>query len=114
MRCVAPLRPIDVPTVFRDFDDYWQPFLGKQGAAPTYLAGLDAAAREGIREALRARLVAADDGSIAMSARAWTVQGSVGLLANSSYAATGVPTAVGRQLDSRSFACGLGDRVSLV
>lgn len=33
---------IDLPTVFRDFDDYWQPFLGKQGAAPTYLASLDA------------------------------------------------------------------------
>ena len=84
------VRAVDVPMHFRDFDDYWQPFLGNQGAAPTYLAGLDAAAREGIREALRARLVAADDGSIAMSARAWTVQGSVGLLANSSYAATGI------------------------
>ena len=28
---------------FRDLDDYWQPFLGNQSAAPTYLAGLDAA-----------------------------------------------------------------------
>ena len=84
------VRAVDVSMHFRDFDDYWQPFLGKQGVAPTYLAGLNAAAREGIREALRARLVAADDGSIAMSARAWTVQGSVGLLANSPYAATGI------------------------
>ena len=22
------VRPIDVPTVFRDFDGYWSPFLG--------------------------------------------------------------------------------------
>ena len=28
------VRAIDVPTVFRDFDDYWSPFLGGQGAAP--------------------------------------------------------------------------------
>jgi SAM-dependent methyltransferase len=27
-------RPIDVPTRFRDFDDYWSPFLGGQGPAP--------------------------------------------------------------------------------
>lgn len=25
------VRAIDVPTVFRDFDDYWAPFLGGQG-----------------------------------------------------------------------------------
>ena len=29
-------RAIDVPTVFRDFDDYWGPFLGGQGPAPGY------------------------------------------------------------------------------
>ncbi len=27
---------IEVPTVFRDFDDYWSPFLGGQGPAPGY------------------------------------------------------------------------------
>ena len=27
---------IDMPTVFRDFDDYWTPFLGGQGPAPAY------------------------------------------------------------------------------
>jgi SAM-dependent methyltransferase len=31
-------RPIEVPTSFRDFDDYWTPFLGGQGPAPSYLA----------------------------------------------------------------------------
>lgn len=70
-------RAIDIPMVFRDFDDYWQPFLGKQGAAPTYLATLDEASRDRIRDALKARLVAAADGSIAMTARAWAVHGTV-------------------------------------
>jgi trans-aconitate methyltransferase len=73
------VRPIDIPTVFRDFDDYWIPFLGKQGAAPTYLASLNENARDRIRDALKARLVPNADGTIAMTARAWTVQGAVPL-----------------------------------
>jgi hypothetical protein len=73
------VRPIDIPTVFRDFDDYWIPFLGKQGAAPTYLASLSEPARDRIRDALKARLVPNADGTIAMIARAWAVQGAVPL-----------------------------------
>jgi len=71
------VRPIEIPTVFRDFDDYWIPFLGEQGPAPTYLASLDGERRDRIREVLRARLVPSADGSIALSARAWAVQGTV-------------------------------------
>ena len=71
------VRSIDIPTIFRDFDDYWRPFLGKQGAAPTYLASLDGDSRDRIRDALKARLVVSPDGSIAMTARAWAVQGTV-------------------------------------
>ncbi len=43
------VRAIEIPTIFRDFDDYWLPFLGKQGAAPTYLATLDTEKRDHIR-----------------------------------------------------------------
>jgi trans-aconitate methyltransferase len=71
------VRAIDIPTVFRDFDDYWLPFLGAQGPAPTYLASLDDRTRTQIRDLLKARLPAAADGSIALTARAWAVQGSV-------------------------------------
>jgi SAM-dependent methyltransferase len=71
------VRAIDIETRFRDFDDYWTPFLGKQGAAPTYLASLDAEVRERIRAALQARLVPNADGTIALTARAWAVQGTV-------------------------------------
>jgi SAM-dependent methyltransferase len=73
------VRPIEIPTVFRDFDDYWIPFLGKQGAAPTYLASLNEEKRGRIRDALKIRLVPNADGSIALTARAWAVQGVVPL-----------------------------------
>ena len=69
------VRAIEIPTVFRDFDDYWTPFLGKQGAAPTYLASLDDAGRERIRAALQARLPVDADGTIALTAKAWAVRG---------------------------------------
>jgi SAM-dependent methyltransferase len=71
------VRSIAVPTVFRDFDDYWTPFLGKQGPAPTYVTSLDRETRDRLREILRARLVAAADGSITLTAQAWAVQGIV-------------------------------------
>ena len=34
------VRSIDVPTTFRDFDDYWSPFLGGQGPASIYAMSL--------------------------------------------------------------------------
>lgn len=71
------LRSIDIPTAFPTFDAYWTPFLGKQGAAPTYLASLNVETREQLRASLQARLAAAADGSITLNARAWAVQGSV-------------------------------------
>ncbi|HTM01644.1 MAG TPA: class I SAM-dependent methyltransferase [Candidatus Omnitrophota bacterium] len=66
---------IDVPTVFRDFDDYWNPFLGGQGPAPAYAMTLDEARRGRLRERLRARLPLEKDGSIHLIARAWAVRG---------------------------------------
>jgi SAM-dependent methyltransferase len=66
---------VTVATRFRDFDDYWTPFLGGQGPAPGYCAGLSDAARERLRNQLRATLPRARDGSIQLSARAWAVRG---------------------------------------
>lgn len=66
---------IDIETRFRDFDDYWRPFLGGQGAAPSYVLALDEHARQRLREALRQRLPVAPDGSICLQARAWAVKG---------------------------------------
>jgi trans-aconitate methyltransferase len=71
------IRPIDIAIVFEDFDDFWTPFLGGQGIAPAYLASLSPAARDRVRDQLKARLAPSGDGPIAMLARAWAVQGTV-------------------------------------
>jgi len=67
--------PIEVPTVFRDFDDYWSPFLGGQGPAPSYAISLSEERRAALREQIRARLPIALNGSIPLTARAWAVRG---------------------------------------
>jgi SAM-dependent methyltransferase len=72
------VRAIDVPTVFRDFDDYWTPFLSGQGPAPGYAMQLSPQRRERLRERIRLRLAAETDGTIALHARAWAARGSVG------------------------------------
>lgn len=66
---------IDVPTVFRDFTDYWTPFLGGQGPAPGYALSLDDRRRTELRDRIRTGLPFAEDGSIALTARAWGVRG---------------------------------------
>jgi len=68
---------IEVPTVFRDFDDYWTPFLGGQGPAPAYAMSLAEPARERLRATLQERIPAQRDGSLALVARAWAVRGMV-------------------------------------
>ena len=67
---------IAVPTVFRDFDDYWSPFLAGGAPAPAYCMSLDAARRAVLRERLRATLPVAPDGRIPLSARTGMVRGA--------------------------------------
>jgi trans-aconitate methyltransferase len=69
------VRALDIPTVFQSFDDYWQPFLGRTGAAPAYLASVSDETRERVRLELRARLAPEPERPIAMTARAWAVRG---------------------------------------
>lgn len=69
------IRAIDVPTVFRDFDDYWTPFLGGQAPAPAYAMSLSEDRRVELREEIRANLPIAADGSIHLVARAWAIRG---------------------------------------
>ncbi len=68
---------LDVPTVFVDFEDLWNPFLGGQGPAPGYCAALSDDQRDALRDRLRATLPERADGSIALQARAWAVRGVV-------------------------------------
>ena len=69
------VRAIEVPTVFRDFDDYWSPFLGGQGPAPSYVMSLSEERRALLRERIRVSLPYESDGSISLIARAWAARG---------------------------------------
>lgn len=69
--------PLEVPTFFEDFDDYWRPFLGGQGPAPRYNMSLSEDARTRLRELLRERLPTQSDSSIRLRARAWAARGLV-------------------------------------
>jgi SAM-dependent methyltransferase len=71
------VRSIDVATTFRDFEDYWSPFLGGQAPAPGYTMSLSQERRTTLREHIRARLPIAANGSIHLIARAWAVRGFV-------------------------------------
>ena len=71
------VRPLVVETGFRDFDDFWDPFLGGQGAAPVYLMGLSEAQQVAIKERLSATLPASADGAIRLTTRAWAARGLV-------------------------------------
>ena len=68
-------RAIEIPTLFRDFDDFWGPFLGGQGPAASYAMSLSDDRREALRERLRSTLPVRDDGAIPLTARAWAVRG---------------------------------------
>jgi len=71
------VRAIDVPTVFRDFDDYWSPFLGGQAPAPAYAMSLSEARRDALRDRIRSHLPIGRDGTISLIARAWAARGRV-------------------------------------
>jgi SAM-dependent methyltransferase len=63
---------------FSAFDDYWSPFLDKQGPAGAYVAALAASEREQLELRLRRRLLGeGGDRPIVLSARAWAVRGIV-------------------------------------
>jgi SAM-dependent methyltransferase len=70
------VRPIEIPTVFRDFDDYWDPFLAGVGSAPVYAMSLSDEHRSALRGRIRAGLPVNEDGSIHLSARAWAARGT--------------------------------------
>ena len=68
-------RAIEIPTRFADFDDYWTPFLGGQGPAPTFVRQLGDTDRQALRDHLRRALPRDEDGAITLQARAWAVRG---------------------------------------
>jgi hypothetical protein len=71
------VQALDIPAAFKDFDDYWTPFLGGTGSAPKYCTSLTPDAQAHLREILRDRLPTGPDGEILLAVRAWAVKGIV-------------------------------------
>ncbi len=65
------VEPIDIWTTFKDFDDYWLPFLGGQGPAPGYTKSLSEEGRTALRERIR--------GSVAVCSGWFNPSGSAGM-----------------------------------
>jgi len=70
-------EPIEIRTAFASFDDYWRPFLGGTGPAPSYVASLGADRCADLARNLEETLPRERDGTIALTARAWAVRGTV-------------------------------------
>jgi ubiquinone/menaquinone biosynthesis C-methylase UbiE len=68
------VEPLEIETNFKNFDDYWKPFLGGQGPAPTYVLSLNGSDRNMLRDYLHDHLPIHEDGSIPMIARAWAAK----------------------------------------
>jgi len=66
---------IEIETRFMNFDDYWSPFMGGPGPAPGYLSSLSNQGQQDLESRLAATLPRNDDGSIALTARAWAARG---------------------------------------
>ena len=66
---------LDIHTTFPNFPDYWTPFLGGTGPAPSFLASLSSSQREELRADLERSVPTDATGAISMLARAWAVRG---------------------------------------
>ena len=68
------IAEIDIETHFQNFEDYWNPFLGGQGPAPTYLKTLSKDQFEKLKASVYESLPIDADGSIRLIGRALSVR----------------------------------------
>lgn len=62
---------------FASFDDYWAPYVGKDGPGAEYVSGLSAEQRERLRDLVRAAYLDGEqDGLRSYAALAWAVAGT--------------------------------------
>jgi hypothetical protein len=66
---------LEIPTEFANFADFWTPFVGGSGPAPSYVASLDPEQREVLRARLEQRVPVTSDGRIRLRARALVARG---------------------------------------
>jgi hypothetical protein len=68
--------PLDVEVEYRDFDDFWEPFLSGVGPGGAYCTSLSRERQVALREECRRRL-GDPRGLFTLTARAWAVRGVV-------------------------------------
>jgi SAM-dependent methyltransferase len=68
------VEALEVATLFKDFDDYWSPFVGGPGPAPGYLSCLSAQRQQDLAGRLAETLPRGTDGSITLTAKAWAAR----------------------------------------
>jgi len=66
---------IEISTRFPTFAEFWKPFRGGTGPAPSYVASLEPPQREALAARLERLLPREPDGAISLVARAWVVRG---------------------------------------
>ncbi len=66
---------VDIEARFKDFEDYWQPYLAGYGPAGTYVLALSASQRARLHDRLRMELVPRADGPFSVPMRALCVRG---------------------------------------
>lgn len=66
---------IDIPTMFNNFEEYWQLFIVGDFPAPKYALSLDEIHLNQLRDRLRDIIPTSDDGSIPLIARVWAIRG---------------------------------------
>ncbi|MCB1387332.1 MAG: class I SAM-dependent methyltransferase [Nitratireductor sp.] len=72
----AEVVPIEIDTLFPDFEAFWHPFTLGAGPAPGYCTRLSEDRRMALKERLAAKLGAG--GPISLPARAWAVRAPLG------------------------------------
>ena len=68
----ATIEPVEIETVFPDFNAFWRPFTLGAGPAPGYCAALSHVQRERLKSRLRERLGVEDP--IHLAGRAWAMK----------------------------------------
>lgn len=72
------VKDLTIPLEFGSFDDLWLPYLGGQGPAGTYLAGLSKEHQEAFKEKLRGNLLGTGpDRPFTLQGKVWAVRGVV-------------------------------------
>lgn len=69
----AKVAPIEIETVFPDFEAFWHPFTLGAGPAPGYCNSLPAEKRQALKQHLAGKLDTG--GKVILPARAWAVSG---------------------------------------